>query len=199
MFQNEGEMGFFEAAGVQLVVGQKTGISAGNSCSTSSSSGLSKSRKAGNAGGGGRKTEEKGGVVSGSDVCATAESSRKEVKKAKTKPTCSSSAHHRPSKKEKLGERIIALQKLVSPYGKVGGAELAVLATPSFFFCKTAAECIFNLQEEAEEEEGGEAESRYNLRSRGLCLVPVECTVHVARSNGADLWSPAMATNPSNR
>ncbi|CAN1156364.1 Transcription factor bHLH113 [Linum perenne] len=32
------------------------------------------------------------------------------------------------------------------------------------------------------------------LRSRGLCLVPVECTIHVANTNnGADFWSPSAA------
>ncbi|RZR78866.1 hypothetical protein BHM03_00004416 [Ensete ventricosum] len=33
-----------------------------------------------------------------------------------------------------------------------------------------------------------------DLRSRGLCLVPVACTEDVTRSNGADLWSPAMGS-----
>ncbi|EYU42717.1 hypothetical protein MIMGU_mgv1a0242282mg, partial [Erythranthe guttata] len=27
--------------------------------------------------------------------------------------------------------------------------------------------------------------------SRGLCLVPVDLTLHVAESNGADMWSSA--------
>lgn len=41
-------------------------------------------------------------------------------------------------------------------------------------------------------------EARTNdLRSRGLCLVPVSCTEHVANSNGADLWSPAMGCSNS--
>jgi len=26
---------------------------------------------------------------------------------------------------------------------------------------------------------------------QGACLVPVDCTVHLASSNGADFWSPA--------
>ncbi|PON92373.1 hypothetical protein TorRG33x02_118780 [Trema orientale] len=36
----------------------------------------------------------------------------------------------------------------------------------------------------------------YNLRSRGLCLVPVSCTLGVARSNGADIWAPIKTTSP---
>ncbi|KAA8540391.1 hypothetical protein F0562_024690 [Nyssa sinensis] len=30
-----------------------------------------------------------------------------------------------------------------------------------------------------------------DLKSRGLCLVPVSCTHHVASDNGADYWAPA--------
>ncbi|KAF2323453.1 hypothetical protein GH714_035525 [Hevea brasiliensis] len=32
-----------------------------------------------------------------------------------------------------------------------------------------------------------------DLRSRGLCLVPVSCTQHVGSDNGADYWAPAIA------
>lgn len=31
---------------------------------------------------------------------------------------------------------------------------------------------------------------QYSLRNRGLCLVPMENTVGVAQSNGADIWAP---------
>lgn len=31
-----------------------------------------------------------------------------------------------------------------------------------------------------------------DLRSRGLCLVPVSCTLHVGSENGADYWAPAL-------
>lgn len=31
-----------------------------------------------------------------------------------------------------------------------------------------------------------------DLRSRGLCLVPVSCTLHVGSDNGADYWAPAL-------
>ncbi|KAI7737610.1 hypothetical protein M8C21_006249, partial [Ambrosia artemisiifolia] len=44
-------------------------------------------------------------------------------------------------------------------------------------------------------EDGGMEIRKKELRTRGLCLVPVECTLHVAESNGADMWSPAMV-NP---
>ncbi|CAJ2661210.1 unnamed protein product [Trifolium pratense] len=33
-----------------------------------------------------------------------------------------------------------------------------------------------------------------DLRSRGLCLVPVSCTQHVGSENGADYWAPAFGS-----
>lgn len=34
----------------------------------------------------------------------------------------------------------------------------------------------------------------YSLRNRGLCLVPVDQTLQLTQSNGADLWAPANTT-----
>ncbi|CAN8273496.1 unnamed protein product [Cochlearia groenlandica] len=36
-------------------------------------------------------------------------------------------------------------------------------------------------------------EPKQDLRSRGLCLVPISCTLHVSNDNGADYWAPALA------
>ncbi|XP_054782864.1 transcription factor bHLH68-like isoform X2 [Prosopis cineraria] len=44
----------------------------------------------------------------------------------------------------------------------------------------------------ASKEEG--EEKGKNLRSRGLCLVPVSCTQHVGSENGADYWAPAYGS-----
>ncbi|KAL5056951.1 hypothetical protein RYX36_028555 [Vicia faba] len=33
-----------------------------------------------------------------------------------------------------------------------------------------------------------------DLRSRGLCLVPISCTQHVGSENGADYWAPAFGS-----
>lgn len=52
---------------------------------------------------------------------------------------------------------------------------------------------VNNEQKKKSEENGGE-EARKDLKSRGLCLVPVEWTVHVASSNGADFWSHASGS-----
>ncbi|XP_054789260.1 transcription factor bHLH68-like [Prosopis cineraria] len=35
-------------------------------------------------------------------------------------------------------------------------------------------------------------EGKKDLRSRGLCLVPVSCTMQVGSDNGADYWAPAL-------
>ncbi|KAL0559601.1 hypothetical protein IC582_004216 [Cucumis melo] len=37
-----------------------------------------------------------------------------------------------------------------------------------------------------------EEEGKKDLRSRGLCLVPVSCTLQVGSDNGADYWAPAF-------
>ncbi|KAL8136988.1 hypothetical protein V2J09_002989 [Rumex salicifolius] len=39
---------------------------------------------------------------------------------------------------------------------------------------------------------GPDQELGKDLRSRGLCLVPVSCTLHVGRDNGADYWAPVL-------
>ncbi|KAK4433019.1 Transcription factor [Sesamum alatum] len=38
-------------------------------------------------------------------------------------------------------------------------------------------------------------EGKKDLRSRGLCLVPISCTLHVGSENGADYWAPAFGAN----
>ncbi|GAU10972.1 hypothetical protein TSUD_112660 [Trifolium subterraneum] len=40
--------------------------------------------------------------------------------------------------------------------------------------------------------QNAEANKAKDLRSRGLCLVPVSCTQHVGSENGADYWAPAF-------
>ncbi|XP_064940241.1 transcription factor bHLH113-like isoform X2 [Musa acuminata AAA Group] len=79
-------------------------------------------------------------------------------------------------RKDKLGERIMALQQLVSPFGKSDTASVLHEALGYIRFLHDQVQ---------------EGREKNDLRSRGLCLVPVASTEHVARSNGADLWSPA--------
>ncbi|KAL6006177.1 hypothetical protein ACLOJK_040223 [Asimina triloba] len=39
-------------------------------------------------------------------------------------------------------------------------------------------------------EKDGQDEPKKDLRSRGLCLVPISCTLQVGSDNGADYWAP---------
>ncbi|KAL8139650.1 hypothetical protein V2J09_005671 [Rumex salicifolius] len=99
--------------------------------------------------------------------------------------------------KEKVGERILALQQIVSPYGKTDTAsvlseaieyirflheQVKVLCAP-YLFCDPV-----NKKDNVAQE--------YSLNSRGLCLVPISSTVWLARSNGADIWTPIQSTSP---
>ncbi|KAH1049486.1 hypothetical protein GLYMA_08G036900v4 [Glycine max] len=44
----------------------------------------------------------------------------------------------------------------------------------------------------ASSEQDSQEEANKDLRSRGLCLVPVSCTLQVGSDNGADYWAPAF-------
>ncbi|XP_041000790.1 transcription factor bHLH153-like isoform X1 [Juglans microcarpa x Juglans regia] len=98
-------------------------------------------------------------------------------------------------RKEKLGERIVALQQLVSPYGKTDTASVL----------SEAMEYIQFLHEQVKVLSAPYLQSNRSimqdlgpnsLRSRGLCLVPISCTAGVAQSNGADIWAPIKTTSP---
>ncbi|XP_078174921.1 basic helix-loop-helix (bHLH) DNA-binding superfamily protein isoform X2 [Carex rostrata] len=80
-------------------------------------------------------------------------------------------------RKEKLGDRIAALQQLVAPFGKT--LSVPYLRSPKSKKQRTS-------QEEASELE--KEEEKLDLRSRGLCLVPLSCTSYVTNENGG-VWS----------
>ncbi|KAE8723053.1 bHLH123 protein [Hibiscus syriacus] len=103
-------------------------------------------------------------------------------------------------RKEKLGDRITALQQLVSPFGKTDTAsvlheaieyikflhdQVNVLSTP---YMKQAAASIQQLNTDKLKDEG----SKQDLRSRGLCLVPVSSTFPVATETPVDFWTPTF-------
>ncbi|MCL7037565.1 hypothetical protein MKW94_029086 [Papaver nudicaule] len=77
-------------------------------------------------------------------------------------------------RKEKIGERITALQQLVSPFGKV-------LSSPYLQKLPTSGPFAEGGRRAAPGTDGAD------LRSRGLCLVPIDYTLHVTSCNGADL------------
>ncbi|KAI4373994.1 hypothetical protein MLD38_012045 [Melastoma candidum] len=96
--------------------------------------------------------------------------------------------------KEKLGEKIVALQQLVSPYGKTDTASVLSEATEYIQFLheqvKVLSAPYLLVAPPAQDLE------LCSLRSRGLCLVPISCTAGVASANGADLWAPMKTTSP---
>ncbi|XP_058190460.1 transcription factor bHLH113 [Rhododendron vialii] len=131
-------------------------------------------------------------------------SSQRNCRKRKSENPTVGGRGHGKVKREKLGERITALQQLVSPYGKTDTAsvlheamgyirflqeQVQVLSSP---YLKTHPSSLshFHHQEGGEEQPG-----KNDLRSRGLCLVPVESIAHVSSNNGADYWSPAAMGN----
>ncbi|KAM7509542.1 hypothetical protein LguiA_019995 [Lonicera macranthoides] len=44
----------------------------------------------------------------------------------------------------------------------------------------------------APDQQDSNEEGKKDLRSRGLCLVPLSCTLQVGSDNGADYWAPAL-------
>ncbi|XP_022987781.1 transcription factor bHLH68-like isoform X5 [Cucurbita maxima] len=101
-------------------------------------------------------------------------------------------------RKEKLGDRITALHQLVSPFGKTDTASVLLEAIGYIRFLHTQIEALSlpylgnasgsTRQQEQHSDEEGEKD----LRGRGLCLVPVSCTLQVGSENGADYWAPTF-------
>ncbi|KAK7390954.1 hypothetical protein VNO78_19186 [Psophocarpus tetragonolobus] len=124
----------------------------------------------------------------------------------KTKADNPTSTGH-AKRKEKLGERIAALQQLVSPFGKTDTSSVLHEAMGYIRFlhdqvqvlCSPYLQSFPSSHHQHQHGDGGnnegEVSKNKDLRSRGLCLIPVGCTVHVAGSNGADFWSPGAIGN----
>ncbi|XVF34125.1 hypothetical protein REPUB_Repub18cG0030800 [Reevesia pubescens] len=104
-------------------------------------------------------------------------------------------------RKEKMGDRITALQQLVSPFGKTDTAsvlseaieyikflheQVSVLSTP---YMKSGAA----IQHQQNPEKSKDPEGpKQDLRSRGLCLVPVSSTFPVTHESTVDFWTPTF-------
>ncbi|KAL8482797.1 hypothetical protein ACS0TY_025723 [Phlomoides rotata] len=108
-------------------------------------------------------------------------------------------------KKEKVSERISALQQLVSPYGKTDTASVLLEAMEYINFLHEQVKVLSapylyssapTIRVHPHQGEGEEARS---LKAKGLCLVPISFTVGVASSNGADIWAPIKTGPPSLR
>nr|XP_043618748.1 transcription factor bHLH113-like [Erigeron canadensis] len=134
--------------------------------------------------------------IDGGATAAPVKTIRRNNKKAKVENMLPAS--HAKVKKEKLGERIAALQQIVSPYGKTDTASvlheafgyIKFLHEQVHVLCSPYLKRLPTTHIEGQEDGGGQR--KRGLKNRGLCLVPVEGTLHVAESNGADMWSNAM-------
>lgn len=98
--------------------------------------------------------------------------------------------------KEKVGERITALQQLVSPYGKTDTASVLLEAMDYITFLHEQVKVLSAPYLQSMPTTKMQELEPYSLRNRGLCLVPISCTVGVAGSNGADIWAPIKTSSP---
>ncbi|XP_051193370.1 uncharacterized protein [Lolium perenne] len=108
--------------------------------------------------------------------------------------------------KVKLGEKITALQQIVSPFGKTDTAsvlfetikyikflheQVQLLSEPYTNASRNKVNCN-NIPWGGVHAEASKGEGQHDLRERGLCLVPVSWTPEVYRDgNAMDYWTPA--------
>lgn len=106
-------------------------------------------------------------------------------------------------RKEKLGDRVTALQQLVSPFGKTDTAsvlheaieyikflhdQVSVLSTPYM----KSNNGITPVQHQQASEKANPDSPKQDLKSRGLCLVPISSTFPVTNATTADFWTPTF-------
>ncbi|CAI9755130.1 unnamed protein product [Fraxinus pennsylvanica] len=102
-------------------------------------------------------------------------------------------------RKEKLGDRITALQQLVSPFGKTDTASVLQEAIEYIRFLHNQVSVLsasymkngFSvrgqmLADKLKDEKG----PKQDLKSRGLCLVPMLSTFPIAAETASDFWDP---------
>ncbi|CAH9057880.1 unnamed protein product [Cuscuta europaea] len=133
----------------------------------------------------------------------------------KKKPSGTAHATKQAKRRESLGDRIAALQKLVSPFGKGDTASVLQEAKSYLRFLHDQIQALSSpyLKNQPTPHGGGggggeENRAGLKLRNRGLCLIPVDLTSPIASHsppNGADFWSPAAVSgsaqtkNPTHR
>lgn len=133
------------------------------------------------------------------------------VKKTSGEPTFKRPRLETPSplptfkvRKEKLGDRVTALQQLVSPFGKTDTAsvlheaieyikllhdQVNVLSAP---YMKNGATMQRQQIHDHKVKDTMEGAKQHDLRSRGLCLVPVSSTFPVTTETVPDYWSSSF-------
>ncbi|XP_047177970.1 transcription factor bHLH153 isoform X1 [Vigna umbellata] len=123
--------------------------------------------------------------------CSVDQSSYTSIASKRQKADLSISTKER---KEKIGERIVALQQLVSPYGKTDTSSVLKESNEYIGFLHKQVKLLSAPYLETSAAAKMQGMEACSLRSRGLCLVPVSFTIGVAESNGADIWAPIKTT-----
>ncbi|KAK3165653.1 hypothetical protein QOZ80_1AG0036030 [Eleusine coracana subsp. coracana] len=108
-------------------------------------------------------------------------------------------------RKEKLGDRITALQQLVSPFGKTDTASVLHEAIEYIKFLHEQVASLsspylkngipfqhFQKKQLGAENAKDDGDAKQDLRSRGLCLVPVANTYTVASETVPEFWHPTF-------
>ncbi|CAA7394565.1 unnamed protein product [Spirodela intermedia] len=98
-------------------------------------------------------------------------------------------------RKEKLGDRITALQQLVSPFGKTDTASVLYEAIDYIKFLHEQVGVLTApyLENVPPMQQQRDADTpKRDLRSRGLCLVPISSSLAVANEPMADFWTPTF-------
>lgn len=117
-------------------------------------------------------------------------------KKSKVEPRASCAPFK--VRKEKLGDRIAALQQMVAPFGKTDTASVLMEAIGYIKFLQNQVETLSvpymkstqknnRLPTQGVSLEKGNEEPKRDLRSRGLCLVPLSCLSYVTDGSGG-VW-----------
>ncbi|KAI3743079.1 hypothetical protein L1987_60782 [Smallanthus sonchifolius] len=99
-------------------------------------------------------------------------------------------------RKENIGDRIAALQQFVSPYGKTDTASVLHEAMDYINFLHDQVKVLSAPYLHNSPTALSQELKSYDLKSKGLRLVPISYTIGVAGSNGADIWAPIKTTSP---
>ncbi|KAI6688807.1 hypothetical protein NL676_025635 [Syzygium grande] len=135
-----------------------------------------------------------------------------QVAPKKTRVDQSTRAASAPFKvrKEKLGDRIAALQQLVAPFGKTDTASVLMEAigyikflqnqvqTLSVPYMKSSRKEANRLRQRGSREDEDYEQTTQDLKSRGLCLVPLTCMSYVDTEGGSGggIWPSPAAQLP---
>ncbi|XVF85513.1 hypothetical protein PTKIN_Ptkin17bG0123400 [Pterospermum kingtungense] len=131
----------------------------------------------------------------------TSDSTNTLLKKPKHENSTASSVKMQ-APKVKLGDRITALQQIVSPFGKTDTASVLLEAIGYINFLQQQVQLLSNpyMKLNSHKDPWGSScldrkdqkgDMKFDLRSRGLCLVPISCTPKVCHeSTGSDYWTP---------